>query len=91
MTNKEASDILKHIRDGLDEMVALTDKSREAFDAALAALEAERKTGKWIWQTFSKYMCSECGQMTTVDECMEEPMYIYCPYCGAKMSGGEEE
>ena len=51
----------------------------------------ERKKGKWIWQIFSKYMCSECGQMTTVDECMEEPMYIYCPYCGAKMEEGGQD
>ena len=44
MTNKEAAEVLKRIRDGLDEMGELNDKSREAFDAALAALEAER----WI-------------------------------------------
>lgn len=52
-------------------------------------IESERKTGKWVWQTWSKYMCSECGRMTNVDECMEEPMYIYCPYCGAKMEEGD--
>ena len=48
-------------------------------------IEPERKTGKWIWQTWSRYMCSECGRITNVDECMEEPMYTYCPYCGAPM------
>lgn len=53
-------------------------------------VELERKKGKWIWQTFSRYMCSECGRITNVDECMEEPMYTYCPYCGAPMVVEEE-
>ena len=54
-------------------------------------IEPERKTGQWIWQTWSRYMCSECGWVTNVDECMEKPMYIYCPYCGAKMEEGGQE
>ena len=61
----------------------------EAFEQ-LPPEQPERKTGKWIWQTWSRYMCSECGRITDVDECMEEPMYTYCPYCGVPMVAGEK-
>lgn len=66
------------------------DDMKDELDNA-PTIEPERKKGKWIWQIWSKYMCSECGHMTNVDECMEKPMYIYCPYCGAKMGEGEKE
>ena len=59
----------------------------EAIDMAISALSAER-VGVWIWKTEDKYKCSECEHETHVDECMEEPIYEYCPYCGAKMKGG---
>lgn len=45
----------------------------------------ERKTGKWIWKTLDVYKCSECETETHVDECMGEPIYNFCPYCGARM------
>ena len=51
----------------------------------------KKRTGKWIWQTLSRYMCSECGRMTDVDECMEKPMYIFCPYCGVRMTEVKDE
>ena len=51
---------------------------------ALPTIE-ERKTGKWIWKTLDVYKCSECETETHVDECMEEPIYNFCPYCGARL------
>lgn len=62
----------------------------------LAAIEGvpsaqpERKKGKWIWHTSDIWECSECGRRTHVDECMEKPMYEWCPYCGAEMKGEQE-
>lgn len=43
--------------------------------------------GRWSWCTGSKYRCTNCGRHTHVDEVMEEPVYNYCPYCGALMDG----
>lgn len=57
---------------------------------ALKDAQPERKTGKWIWEIWDKYRCSECETKTSVDECMEWPMYAYCPYCGARMEGVNE-
>lgn len=51
----------------------------------LPSAEPERKKGKWIWQTENRYVCSECGYHTQVDELFEEPMYAFCPYCSTSM------
>ena len=59
----------------------------EAILAKLPSAQPERKKGKWLWRTSDIYECSECGHRTHVDECMEEPMYDWCPYCGARMGG----
>lgn len=45
----------------------------------------ERKTGKWNWIGFN-IECSECGCMPCFDS--TEPLYNYCPNCGADMRGG---
>ena len=62
-----------------------TDCSDDLMKDALELLKKQRKTGYWEWKTFDYYRCSECGHETNVDECMEKPIYNYCPYCGAKM------
>lgn len=51
-------------------------------------IEPEQRKGEWIWQMYENiYRCSKCETETHVDECMEEPIYNYCPYCGARMDG----
>ena len=47
--------------------------------------------GRWIWRTENKYRCNNCGRHTLVDEVMDEPVYNYCPYCGAQMDGGANQ
>lgn len=51
----------------------------------------EVKHGKWIWDIEDKYRCSCCGDITRVDEVMNQPKYEWCPFCGAKMDGGSED
>lgn len=51
----------------------------------------EPKKGKWIWRTSDIYRCSECETDSHVAECMEEPIYNFCPYCGADMKGMEND
>ena len=45
----------------------------------------ERKTGKWIRQEGDIYRCSECETDTHAAECMGDPIYNFCPWCGARM------
>lgn len=41
---------------------------------------------EWIWSTGDVYTCSSCGEKTHVDECMENPIYNFCPFCMAPMT-----
>lgn len=47
--------------------------------------------GRWVLCTGNKYRRTNCGRHTHVDEVMDEPAYNYCPYCGAKIDGGDEK
>lgn len=43
--------------------------------------------GRWEWITENLYKCSHCYTKTVVDEFLNETLYMYCPYCGARMDG----
>ena len=47
------------------------------------------KRGRWIkldmHRGMADHKCSVCEQECYVPTCMGEPMYAYCPNCGAKM------
>ena len=47
------------------------------------------KRGKWIkldmHRGMADHKCTACKQECYVPTCMGEPMYAYCPNCGAKM------
>lgn len=57
---------------------------------AQPTIEPEQKKGKWIatqeWGG-RNYSCSCCRFSFMVDTCMYEPMWIFCPNCGAEMKG----
>lgn len=62
----------------------VTDAFNALFD--LQTIEAEPvKHGTWGENIYGYRKCSVCGRVTQVDECMREPLYLYCPYCGARM------
>lgn len=56
--------------------------------------ELER-TGRWIKLDMHAHLadhkCTACGQECYVPTCMGEPMYAYCPNCGARMLKEGEE
>ena len=51
------------------------------------------KRGRWIkldmHRGMADHKCSVCKQECYVPTCMGEPMYAFCPQCGAKMEGTE--
>lgn len=60
---------------------------KECYEV-LPPVTPKQKMGHWEWLTEDKYRCSNCNHETRVDECMNKPLYDFCPFCGAKM---EEE
>lgn len=62
----------------------------EALKIAILALRPvsreKVKKAEWIWSTGDVYSCSSCGEKTHVDECMESPIYNFCPFCMAPMT-----
>lgn len=58
----------------------------DVAENAIALLKEHEQSGTWEWITEDKYRCSECKSVTYVDECMNEPQYLFCPYCGCKMT-----
>jgi hypothetical protein len=73
-----------------DEIQKMQDLEQAEIQKAYALGQEDRPTGHWEWLTEDKYRCSSCNHETRVDECMNKPMYDFCPFCGAKMAESEE-
>lgn len=69
--------------------------SSEEVEKAIAeaptvdAVEVEH--GQWEWDIEDIYRCTNCGAKNRVKEVMGQPDFNYCPKCGAKMDGGNED
>ena len=54
---------------------------------------AEPKRGRWIkldmHRGMADHKCTACKQECYVPTCMGEPMYAFCPNCGAKMEAAD--
>lgn len=57
----------------------------DAFDCLPAADVAPVRHGHWIYGEYDIPHCSECGH-----EIKPNCISAFCPNCGAKMDGGEE-
>ena len=47
--------------------------------------------GRWEWDTADVYECSNCGEKSHVKEVIGQPVWDYCPNCGAKMRCDNEQ
>lgn len=61
----------------------------------LPSAQPERKKGRWIWkgeEGDSRFMCSVCKSKEYVPTCNGVPsIWEFCPNCGARMEGEEDE
>ena len=57
----------------------------------LPSAQPERAMGTWMPDTMcyyeERFICSECKGNYKVDTCMGNPMWNFCPNCGADMRG----
>ena len=75
----------------------VSEEYNDAIDMAIEALsQPEQKVGRWIERedafgdTF--YNCSACGEMwSTIDGNPWDNGMDYCPNCGAKMEGEQND
>ena len=54
----------------------------------------KQSEGEWIKSKSGLYVCSECDKTCPYDAQADDISYWeckYCPNCGAKMNGGEQE
>ena len=94
MTREEAIEELERLLmhwDLIDEGIYdLSEHDKDAVEIALSALRPvsreQVEKAEWIWSTGDVYTCSSCGEKTHVDECMENPIYNFCPFCMAPMT-----
>lgn len=53
------------------------------------------KRGRWVKLDMHPHLadhkCTACGESAYVPTCMGEPMYLFCPNCGALMREDGEE
>lgn len=91
MTNKEVIERLKWVKFRISE-ITYSPETLEAISLAIKALE-ERPTGEWFYDV-DHWSCSNCKETPWYETPWYDssPMscgYKFCPFCGAKMKGGE--
>ena len=68
-----------------------------ALKNRIRELEAKRPQGEWIWGNEKKswHKCSVCGEpaYSYYDELADdvEELFDFCPNCGARMKGADDE
>ena len=72
--------------DGVGEIPVIT---KEEINAMPTVDAVPVRHGKWIKLDMHAHLadhkCTVCGQECYVPTCMGEPMYTYCPNCGARI------
>lgn len=61
----------------------------DAIDAVDDSPTVEREPGEWIEKNSHVYICRECGFEQAIYGNLGE--YRYCPHCGARMRGADND
>jgi hypothetical protein len=75
------------------EILNMEKPSYEEIYRKLGEYENRECHGKWLFIDIDGYWyneCSVCGQRTE-NNTGHPPDFNYCPYCGAKMDGGNDD
>ena len=65
---------------------------REKAIEKIELIQSAERKGEWIKSETDGFICSACGSgYRDQPTCMGKPMFEYCPVCGAKMKGAEDE
>lgn len=89
MKNEDAIRILER-RSTIPDADASWNEIMQAIDMAIEALKAERHE-EWEYDDRSgQFICSKCEGGVNMPTLMGEPLYKWCPWCGAKMGGDEK-
>ena len=69
--------------------------SHETYEGIYKLPSVTQKSGEWkpfdLTYGRSIYYCTACEHSTEVPTSMDEPLYKYCPNCGAKMENEQNE
>ena len=86
----------------LDEAKARTTQLVHGYEVeqwldTIPSVDIDRPQGEWIWGNEKKswHKCSVCGEQaySYYDELSDnvEELFDYCPHCGARMKGADDE
>ena len=81
--------------DAIEELLTIANhyeqKEKDYWKEACEYKAQEPERGKWIKLDMHPHLadhkCTVCGESAYVPTCMGEPIYRYCPNCGARMEG----
>ena len=73
----------------IDALYSVDEYNSRSVKAIKQLPPIQPKRGRWIkldmHRGMADHKCSVCEQECYVPTCMGEPMYAFCPNCGAKM------
>lgn len=62
-------------------------ETEEDYALLQKAIDHYHKHGRWLYEKFDIYRCSNCNACSHVKEVIGKPDWNYCPICGAMMDG----
>ena len=95
MTREEAIEILTEIQTKHKKYIGQTECNNALNIAIEALLSADRQKSKWIYHmtegVVKTISCSQCSAWYDVTIPEQIATFNFCPNCGARMDGKEQE
>ena len=79
----------------IQQMDKILEHNKTLCNFIKAIPSADRPQGEWKpfdlkWGR-EIYACTTCGESVEVPTCMGKPLFKFCPLCGARMKGADDE